>query len=864
MEHTIRKIEAWIKEIETETPELHLSAVYIQVISILIIVPAVILEIVYAAAGQFTYLPIISIEVFAYCVVIFLARYGKVKLASYLFLSIALGLLAYGVFIAGGIHASSSILYPVILVFASLLLSRRAYIFYGLICIASIGFIIFAESNQLTPISYKPDPPDFPLFATYVIIIVTVGVIIRIITEGLQNNIRQVRKYAQDLSAQKAMLDRVGQAVIACQTDNTIVYWNQAATDLYGWSADEALNKQYFEIVPSDLSAERMEEIRSKLRKGGVWSGEIKIQKRDKHSLSILATISPLQDEKGFVTGWIGVATDLTERKKVEQIAARKVEEMKLLNQLNVSVAVGGGFYSTLYALQKGIANLIPADAFYVAIYEAQTDIVRYPIFFDEGNQVDEKPRKLTEWPGLTGAVIFSGKTLYIPNMMLPEVDEKFHPYDSNNLYLRTFIGVPLSVNGQVIGMLSVQSKEIDAYSQEQVDLMESVAVQAAIAIDKARLFDRIRQELAERKKAEDKYRNIFNNSIDGIFQSTDNGHFINVNPAMARIYGYDSPEDMLNSVTDIRNQLYVDQDKRDEVRNILAENNQIIGYESLDYRKDGSTFWTSMNIQAIRSENGKVIYYEGTVEDITLRKKAEAEQKLLIQELAHKNAELEQFTYTASHDLKSPLITIGGFLGFLEQDAIAGRVDRVQQDVSRIREAIQKMKRLLDELLELSRIGRMTNPFEVINFEDLVNEATEIVYGRLKERGVVLQVQPNLPIVYGDKQRLLQVLQNLIDNAAKYMGDQPTPKIEIGQNDWDEEMPIFYIKDNGMGVAHEHHERIFGLFNKLDPASEGTGVGLALVKRIIELHGGRIWLQSNLGQGSMFMFTLPKNSGSQ
>ena len=135
------------------------------------------------------------------------------------------------------------------------------------------------------------------------------------------------------------------------------------------------------------------------------------------------------------------------------------------------------------------------------------------------------------------------------------------------------------------------------------------------------------------------------------------------------------------------------------------------------------------------------------------------------------------------------------------------------------------------------------------------------MAHGRLETRGVMVHVEPNLPSVYVDRPRLIEVLQNLLDNAAKYMGDQPNPRIEIGQNGAEQEKPVFYIRDNGMGIAPEYHERIFGLFNKLDSKSEGTGVGLALVKRIIEVHGGRIWVESKVGKGSTFLFTLPVES---
>jgi signal transduction histidine kinase len=233
------------------------------------------------------------------------------------------------------------------------------------------------------------------------------------------------------------------------------------------------------------------------------------------------------------------------------------------------------------------------------------------------------------------------------------------------------------------------------------------------------------------------------------------------------------------------------------------------------------------------------------------------------VRELEESNAELTQFTYTVSHDLKSPLVTISGFLGYLEQDASSGNFERLRQDTTRIREAVNKMHTLLTELLELSRIGRMMNLPEDIPFSETVREALELVHGQLEAHDVTVQTQPNLPTVYGDRQRLVEVLQNLIDNAAKYMGAQPNPRIEIGGGEQDEfGKRIFFVRDNGIGIAHEYHERIFGLFNKLDSTSEGTGIGLALVKRIIEVHGGRIWIQSEPGKGSTFYFTLPAVQG--
>jgi signal transduction histidine kinase len=230
--------------------------------------------------------------------------------------------------------------------------------------------------------------------------------------------------------------------------------------------------------------------------------------------------------------------------------------------------------------------------------------------------------------------------------------------------------------------------------------------------------------------------------------------------------------------------------------------------------------------------------------------------------ELEARNAELERFTYVVSHDLKSPLVTIRGFLDYVEQDARAGDTERLENDIERIRVASDRMGRLLDELLELSRTGRIERPLEALPFGELVREARALVEGRLTSRGVRLEVAEAAAarVVHGDRGRLVELLQNLLDNAAKFSGGQPQPRVVIGvRDDPDGEGAVFSVSDNGRGIDPAHQEGVFELFKQLDPREEGTGLGLALGRRIVETHGGRLWVESEgAGRGSTFCFTLP------
>ena len=249
---------------------------------------------------------------------------------------------------------------------------------------------------------------------------------------------------------------------------------------------------------------------------------------------------------------------------------------------------------------------------------------------------------------------------------------------------------------------------------------------------------------------------------------------------------------------------------------------------------------------------------YMAVQQELTGRKQAEAEREAFIQELEAKNAELERFNYTVSHELKSPIVTIKGFLGSVAKDLQDGKYERAQKDLLRVSNATDKMHDTLADLLELSRIGRVANPPEAIDLSQLAQEALETVHGRIQARNITVQIAPDLPVIVGDRVRLREVYENLLDNAAKHFGAQPAPLIEVGSRKAGDEI-ICFVKDNGMGIEEKYHKRIFGLFDKLDAASEGTGIGLAIVKRIIETHGGKIWVESEgLGKGSTFCFTIP------
>ncbi len=257
------------------------------------------------------------------------------------------------------------------------------------------------------------------------------------------------------------------------------------------------------------------------------------------------------------------------------------------------------------------------------------------------------------------------------------------------------------------------------------------------------------------------------------------------------------------------------------------------------------------------RTDELKVLNQQ-LLEEVQERKLAAQENEELIQCLQDKNEELERFTYTVSHDLKSPLITLRGFLGALRNDVACSRQDRVNDDLDFLDNAAAKMQKLLNDLLELSRIGRQANPFETFPFSEVVRDISETLNTQLSRKHIELVVTGDLPSMYGDRTRIAEVMQNLVDNAIKYMGDRSDGRIAISAYQ-KEGMTVVSVADNGIGIDPKYLDRIFGLFEQLDPNQEGSGAGLAICKRVTEMHHGRIWAESQgLGKGATFMFEIP------
>ena len=375
-------------------------------------------------------------------------------------------------------------------------------------------------------------------------------------------------------------------------------------------------------------------------------------------------------------------------------------------------------------------------------------------------------------------------------------------------------------------------------------------------------LYDDLKQEIRERERAEEEKRAslemlqaIMDNSPTVIYLKDVEGRYVLINRRYATLFNVDQKDVIGKTDYDVFPRAVADAFQVND-RTVL-ESGAAQAWEETAPQEGRDHIFLSQKFPLFDTD-GNPYALCGISTDITERKQAQTVREHLIDELEAKNAELERFTYTVSHDLKSPLVTIKGFLGLLQQDITRGDTHRMQTDIKQINSAADKMQRLLSELLELSRIGRLVNAPEAVSLTDLAHEAAALVAGSIKENGIHIDIDAAMPVVYGDRGRLLEVYQNLIENAVKFMGDQAVPRIVVGAQPAGNEA-VCFVQDNGIGIAPRYHDKVFGLFDRLNHEAEGTGIGLALVRRIVDVHGGHIWVESEgTDSGSIFRFTLP------
>ena len=372
-----------------------------------------------------------------------------------------------------------------------------------------------------------------------------------------------------------------------------------------------------------------------------------------------------------------------------------------------------------------------------------------------------------------------------------------------------------------------------------------------------------LKRKEEELREAEEKYRSIFENAIEGIFQTTPDGSYMSVNPALAQIFGYDSPDDLMCTVTNIGRQLYVNPLRRSEFVSQMNEKGSLKEFESEIRRKDGSTIWISERARAVRDKDGKVLYYEGAVEDVTARREAEA-AITQARDAALESARLKsEFLANMSHEIRTPMNGIIGMSGLLMDSDLTPK----QKDFAEtIQSSADALLTILNDILDFSKIEAGMLTFEEIDFQlaSVVEGAVDLLATRAEAKGVDLAALVHCDIpgaLRGDPGRVRQVLTNLIGNAVKFTDSgEVVVRAEKGEESESDVLVRFTVKDTGVGIAPEAVGKLFHAFVQADGSTTrkygGTGLGLAICKQLVRQMGGEIGVESEPGRGSTFWFT--------
>ncbi len=590
---------------------------------------------------------------------------------------------------------------------------------------------------------------------------------------------------------------------------------NRAAQKDYGYHSGEFLTMSMLDLIP----AEDIPSFKESLREEGLEyqriSG-IRHQKSDGSIIEVEMISHILPEYQGRKCRMV-IANDITTRKKAFESLKKNERALKESER----------------QLQTLLSNL-PGMA-----YRCKNDLFWTMLFVSKGCEqvVGYKAEELEN-----SSIISYGKII--------------HPQDRKRVWREVQNKVSTQRKYPIVYRIITSKGEVRWVWEQAQGVFDE---EGKLLFIEGFITDITHQRKTEKalKHYGDFLRTIIDNIPFPMYYKDIQGKYMGCNKEFYRYLGKTKEEVIGKTVDDLLIPSQAAQSKAKDRELLKTKEHQ--KYETRITFPDGKSMEVVLHKSVFLNEEGEPGGIIGVYFDISDRVMAENIIKKQVEELERINAELERFTYTVSHDLRSPLVTIKGFLGMLREDLEAGNFEQMEMDMQRISNATDKMHHLLEDLLQLSRIGRVGNPFTSFSMNGVVGEVLEYLDGIIRENQCSIEVQTNLPVVFADRSRIMEVLQNLIENAVKFKADhQIKPHITIGcRRELDP--PVFYVQDNGIGIAPLYQKKIFGLFNKLDQASRGTGIGLALVQRIIEFHGGRVWVESEgTGKGSRFCFTLP------
>jgi PAS domain S-box-containing protein len=636
------------------------------------------------------------------------------------------------------------------------------------------------------------------------------------LNQRLQKEISERQKNATTLleltQLQNAILNSTKYTIISVDPDGTIKTFNLAAQQLLGYSPEEVVGKLTPEIIHDPLEVEQRAEVISqelgvkiepgfevfvaRARRGIADENEWTYIRKDGSRFPVMLSVTALYDSEGNINGFVGIGQDISDRKQAE----------KELRELNTA----------MQNAVEGIARL-DSSGRYVNVNRAYA------------NKCGYKPEEMIgmEWPITV------------------------HPDDVEMLILA------------YQEMLTSGKVEVEARGLRKDGLFFYKQVTMVKACDEKGIFNGhhcFMKDITERKltdtalqESEFRYRQIVELAEEGIWVIDSKDRTIYVNQAMGRILGYSELEMFGRSLFDFMDEQAKQSanDRIDRGKPGIAER-----HELRLKSKDGKDVWTYMSTSPFLDEKGNLLSSCALVYNITDRKEVEQQMLQLTTDLKRSNQELEQFAYVASHDLQEPLRAVTSYTQLLAQ-RYQGNLDaKADKYINYVVDGASRMQQLINDLLAYSRLGTRAQEFEAADCNAAVQQSLSNLQIAIAETKAIITYE-SLPTVMADEFQLVQLFQNLIGNAIKFCQDVPIIQIAaiMQDHEW-----LFSVRDHGIGIATEYADRIFIIFQRLHSRREysGTGIGLAMCKRIVERHGGRIWVESQSGEGATFYFTIP------
>jgi len=653
--------------------------------------------------------------------------------------------------------------------------------------------------------------------------------------EALKESLATSDRALRELADQKFALD---QHAIVAVTDvrGTITYVNDKFCDISKYSKAELIGQNHRILNSGHHPKEFFQLMYGTIASGKVWHGEIKNRAKDGSIYWVDTTIVPFMSAEGKPRQYVAIRADITDRKRAEE----DVADQKFALDQHAIVAVTDVQGTITYVNEKFCA---------ISRYSKQELIGQNHRILNSSHHAKEFFQQMYH-------TIANGKVWH--------------------------------------GEIMNRAKDGTIY------WVDTTIVPFVDSAGKPRQYVAIRADITERKKAEEvreRLAAVVESSEDAIITKSLDGTILAWNRGAEKVFGYPSSEAVGRSILFLLPPERVNEEA--EILSQIALGHGVEHFETIRVRKDGRHINISATISPIRDKGGAIVGASKIARDITERKRADQEIQRLNGEMECRNKELEakaaelqrardelevrvnertdelastnqvlersnielqQFAYIASHDLQSPLRSISGFVQLLKSE-YEGKLDQQADDwIRRTVQAIGQMQTMIRDVLAYSRVDSRSRPFEPTAFLDVFNDAVALLESSIRDAGGQV-VCGELPVVMGDRSQLVQLMQNLIGNGLKYHGDK-SPSVHVSAKRNGSEWTVS-VRDNGIGIDPKYHERIFEIFKRLHDQTEypGTGIGLAVCRRVVTRHGGRIWLESEAGQGSVFHFTLPEGA---